>query len=87
MNESWYHLSDSERAQWDEKNEQAYNQTGVQMVLMGDSSWCNEESSFWLLETVPSLEAIQMHTLQLYEQGWYQFASATSLLGVKWPPE
>jgi hypothetical protein len=86
MNEVWYHLSDAEKKAWDEKNEQAYNQVGAQIICGCDTSWSNEEWGAWVLETYPSLEAAYKHTMVLGNQGWYQYAKAISVLGVKYSP-
>ena len=87
MTEAWYGLSEAEQASWGKKHEEIFKQFGVQSILSCGSSWCNEVWPAWTLESYPSLEAIQAVRMQTYEAGWYQYATATSLLGVKFPPE
>ena len=86
MNESWYHLSEAEQKAWDDKNMQAFTQVGAKIIAGFDSTWSNEEWGAWILETYPSVEAVQTKTSTLYYQGWYQYATAYSLLGVKYQP-
>ena len=86
MNESWYHLTEAEQKAWDDKNMQAFSQVGAQIIAGFNSTWSNEEWGAWMLETYPSLEAVQTKTSALYYQGWYQYATAYSLMGVKYQP-
>ena len=87
VTEAWYSLSDAEKAGWNKKHEELFKQFGVQGILGCASGWCNEVWSVWSLEAYPSMEAVQGLRLATYEAGWYQYAKATSLLGVKYPPE
>lgn len=85
--DAWYRLSDTEKADWDKKHQGLFKQFGVQNILGCNSAWCSEGWAGWSVESYPSMEAVQGLRWATYEAGWYHYATATSLLGVKWPPE
>jgi hypothetical protein len=87
MTDAQYGLSEAEQANWGKKHEELYKQFGVKNILGCASAWSNEAWLGWMLESYPSLEAVQAFRMQTYEAGWYQYTEATSVLGIKYPPE
>lgn len=85
--DDYYLLTKEDNDRWDKKHQDLFKEFGVQAFLACDSIWCNEEWPVWLVESYPSLEAVQGLRLKVYEMGWYQYVNATSLLGVKFPME
>jgi hypothetical protein len=84
--EAGYALSNTDMAKWNEKHVEFGKQFGMQVLLQCAANWCNEEWLTWLVEAYPSLEAVQGLRLKTYETGWYQYVSATSLLGTEYQP-
>jgi len=87
ITEDGYLASKDDQDSWNQKHEAIAKEFGAQVLLGCDGSWCNEEWPYWLVESYPSLEAVQGLRLKTYEAGWYRYVTATSLLGVKYPLE
>lgn len=85
-NENYYRLPEAEKTRWGAKHEALAKEVGQQDILACNATWCNEEWPVWSVEAYPNLEAVQSLRMKTYEAGWYQYVTATSLLGVKFTP-
>jgi hypothetical protein len=81
----WYKLSKDEQDALMAKVGEARNATGGEEVLTRISLWCSENWLAWGVEKYPDIEAVQKHSLLLYNLNWYQFVEASSYLGVEMP--
>ena len=83
--ESWYKLSKEEQEKHDAKIAEALKTVGGEMVMMRVSLWCSENWLFWGVEKFPSIEAVQQHSLLLFNLNHFHYIESTSYLGIEMP--
>ena len=74
-------LSKAERDRIWEQMGASVSKNGAVEVITCESTWSNEEYSAFGVLAWPSLEALQAHTKELTNIGWYRYISAKSILG------
>jgi hypothetical protein len=87
MKDAWSALPETEMNNWSDKMTKSYEQTGSKPLLFASSSWCDEQWQGWCVESYPSLEALQKRANWMEESGWYKYARAISMPGIRWPIE
>jgi len=83
--EAWYVLSKEEQARLVDLVNRSVKNAGGEVVVSCAQVWASENFIGFHVEKFPSLEALQMHTMTLYELGWYRYVEASSTLGVEMP--
>lgn len=86
-NESYYTLSAEQKKEQEDRLNSLHNQFGSKTLLGCFTAWSDEQWLAFLLEGYPSDEALVGRHEKLVEMNWYQYAHATSMLGVRWPME
>lgn len=66
-------------AGWDE----SAKRHNIQQFLFCKSGWCDEEKPFFGVVTFPSIAARQAHWDDLDALNWWQYITASSLLGIE----
>lgn len=84
--EPWYQLSVEERNQIMAKNEESFKQVGGERIQVCISAWSDEKWLGWGVEKYPDIEAVQKHTLNLYELNWFKYIESKTYLGTELPP-
>lgn len=86
-NEAWYQLSEEERDAMNAKAQACLEEVGGKSLIMCTPGWASEEWMLFGVEEFPSIEAVQQHTLDLFNMGHFRYLESKSMLGIKWPPE
>ncbi len=83
--EAWYILTKEEQDRLLGLVTRSVKNAGGEVVVSCAQVWASENYIGFNVEKFPTLEALQMHTMALYEMGWYRFVESTSTLGVVMP--
>jgi hypothetical protein len=83
--DAWYRLSPEEQANHMAKIMEALKQVGGEEVMMRTSAWSSEKWLGWGVEKFPSIEAVQQHTLLLFQLKHYLYIEGESYLGIEMP--
>jgi hypothetical protein len=86
-NESFHTLSQEQRLEQEIRTNSLHTRFGSKTILSCFTSWSDEQWMAFVLESYPSEAALIDRHEELAMKGWYQFAHATSMLGVRWPIE
>jgi hypothetical protein len=62
---------------------QSLKEVGGKLLVYCESLWSSEEYAVFGVEEFPDLEAVQKHTANMMQGGWFQFSTSFSLLGTK----
>jgi hypothetical protein len=81
----WYKLSKAEQDALMAKAEEALKSVGAEELLIRVSVWCSENWQFWGVEKFPSIEAVQQHSMILFNLNWGRYLESSSYLGVEMP--
>ena len=76
-------LSQADRDRLWEKMGAAVSKNGAVEVLTCECTWSNEEYKAFGVLAWPNLEALQAHTKELTNLGWYRYIYAKSILGTR----
>ncbi len=85
--ESWYKLSKEEQESQNAKVAEALKKVGGETVVFCISLWSSENWMMWGVEKYPSIEAIQQHTMLLFEMNHFHYIESTSYLGTEMPED
>jgi hypothetical protein len=85
--EVYINLSPEQKQELNQQIEALNTQFETKVLLQCFTAWYDETWAGFLLEAYPNQEAIQSRHMKLWEMGWYRYARATSMLGLKWPLE
>lgn len=85
--DAWFALTEEEQTALSTKVMQALPQVGGKYLLNCTSLWANEKWTGWGVEEYPDIEAVQAHTLTLFNMGWHKYIASWTILGTVYPPE
>jgi hypothetical protein len=83
--EAWYKLTPAERDQLMAKDQESLKEAGAESIVMCVSGTFNEQWLGWGVEKYPSLEAMQKHTMRLFEIDWFEYIESKTCLGTEMP--
>jgi hypothetical protein len=66
---------------------QALTDAGGKELLMCTSVWADEKWTGWGIEEFPNIEAVQAHTMALWNLDHYRYLKTWSTLGITMPPD
>ena len=81
--EPWYKLSAEEKDKLMAQNAESLKQLGCEMIIGCQSVWASEEWLAWGVEKYPDVEALQKHTLNLFNMNWFEYIESKTSLGVE----
>jgi hypothetical protein len=85
--EAWYQLSEEEQNKLLAKGQEALQKVGGKTLIMCTPGWSNEA---WLLcgvEEFPDRDALEQHTMLLFEIEHFRYFNGESIVGVEYPLE
>ena len=85
--DAWYQLSDEEKESHGANVEAALEKVDGKAIVQCVSLWSSEEWVMFGVEEFPDVEALQQHTLDLFQLGHYRYLECTSMLGAKFEEE
>jgi hypothetical protein len=85
--EAWYQLSEEEQEGVMATAQASLEEVGGKLLLRCTPGWASEEWMLFGVEEFPSIEAVQQHTMTLFEAGHFRYTEGKSMLGIKWPLE
>ncbi len=83
--ESWFKLSKEEQEKQNVKVGEALKQVGGEAVILCVSLWSSENWTMWGVEKFPGIEAVQQHTMLLFDLNHFNYIESTSYLGTELP--
>ena len=83
--DAWYRLSKEEQDKHTTALADALKQVGGEQLMVRVSVWCSEKWLGWGVEKFPSIEAVQQHTLLLFNLNHFQYFETDSYLGIEMP--
>ena|SRR4030042_2899467 len=83
--EPFYKLTKEEQDKLTAKNEESLKQVGVENIIYCVSFWANEQWLGWGVEKYPDIEAVQKHTMNLYNMNWFEYFDTITYLGTEMP--
>jgi hypothetical protein len=83
--EPYYKLTTEEKNKLGAQDEEALKQVGAEHIVSCVSVWANEQWLGWGVEKFPDIEAVQKHTMKLYELNWFEYFESKTFLGTEMP--
>lgn len=81
--EPWYKLSAEEQNKLMAQNAESLKQLGCELIIGCQGVWASEEWLAWGVEKYPNVEALQQHTLNLFNINWFEYIESKTSLGVE----
>jgi len=83
--EPWYKLTQEEQDKLMAANVESLKQVGAESLIMCVSGTFNEKWLGWGVEKYPDLDAVQKHTLSLFNINWFEYIDSRTCLGTEMP--
>lgn len=83
--EAYYQLSEQERKDIAAKVGASLEQAGGKRIVQCSTVWASEEWLAWGVEQFPSMEAAQMHAMDLWQMDWFRYVESKTYLGMELP--
>lgn len=83
--EPWYKLTQEEQNKLTNHNVESLKQVGAESLMMCVSGTFSEEWLGWGVEKYPDLEALQKHTMNLFNIHWFEYIDSWTCLGTEMP--
>ncbi len=84
--DAWYRLTKEEQAKFEAQVTAAMKQVGGEQLMVRICVWSTEKWLAWGVEKFPSIEAVQQHSMLLFNMNHFQYIESTSYLGMEMPP-
>jgi hypothetical protein len=81
---NWYDLSPDEQTALITQVDAALERVGAKRIVLGNSSWTNEQWPFFGVEEFPSVEALQEHSAILQSLKLDRYSESMSVVGTPW---
>lgn len=83
--EPWFKLTTEEQEKLMAKNVESMKQVGAESIVMCIGVWASEEWLGWGVEKYPDLDALQNHTMNLFNLNWFEYIDSKTYLGSEMP--